>query len=335
MRHVTAAGVTVPAIGLGTWQFGSRDWAYGTAYADEVAPAIVHRSIELGVTFFDTAEIYAMGRSERILGGALAGRRDQVFIATKLLPILPVGPVIARRARASADRLGIDVIDLYQVHWPNPVIPLSWSMPPLAALQAEGRIRHVGVSNFSGAQWQAAEAALGGPILSNQVSYSLVKRRPERSVLPYAQEHDRLVIAYSPLAQGLLSGRYRKGSVPGGVRRHNPLFLDENLERVQPLLSALAAIGAAHDASSAQVALAWLLRRPNVMVIPGASSVAQAERNAQAADLDLTDAEDAELTALSDAFDPLGGVDAATEMVRARASGVADRIRGVRDGLRA
>lgn len=335
MRHVTASGVTVPAVGLGTWQFGSRDWAYGTQYAEEVAPAIVDRSIALGVTFFDTAEIYAMGRSERILGSALAGRRDQVWIATKLLPILPLGPVIARRVRGSAERLGVDVIDLYQVHWPNPVVPLSRTMPALGALQAQGRIRHIGVSNFSGAQWRDAEAALGGPVLSNQVRYSLVTRRAEQSVLPYAREQDRLVIAYSPLAQGLLSGRYRKGSVPGGVRRNNPLFLEDNLERAEPLLSALSAIAASHGASSAQVALAWLLRRPNVMVIPGASSVAQAERNAEAADLELTDDQDAELTALSDAFEPLGGVDAIRKVVRRRASGVTRRIGGVRAGLRA
>jgi len=335
VRHVTAAGVTVSAIGLGTWQFGSRDWAYGTRYAEEVAPAIVDRCIELGVTFFDTAEIYAMGRSERILGRALAGRRDQVCIATKLLPLLPIGPVIRRRARGSADRLGVDVIDLYQVHWPNPVVPFSWTMPPLAALRTEGRIRHVGVSNFSGAQWRDAEAAMDGPILSNQVSYSLVNRRPERSVLPHAQEHDRLVIAYSPLAQGLLSGRYRRGSAPGGVRRNNPLFLDENLEQVEPLLAALSAIAAAHDASSAQVALAWVLRRPNVMVIPGASSVAQAEHNAEAADLELSDAEDAELTALSDAFEPVGGLEAVQKVARTRLSALAERVSGVRAGLRA
>ncbi|MHB1583981.1 MAG: aldo/keto reductase [Acidimicrobiales bacterium] len=334
MRQVSVGGVRLSAVGLGTWQFGAGEWGYGTRYAEEVAPAIVHRSLELGVNLFDTAEIYAFGRSERILGAALAGRRDDAFVATKLFPVLPVDPVVARRAAGSRRRLGVDAIDLYQVHWPNPVVPIAPTMSAVGRLVDRGVVGHVGVSNFSLAQWQAAEAALGRPVLSNQVKFSLIDRRPEHDLLPWAQANDRLVIAYSPLSQGLLSGRYDADHLPGGVRAGNAAFLPENVRLLAPVLGTLGEVAAAHGATSAQVALAWLLRRPNVVVIPGASSVAQAEANAVAADLELTDDEDAALTAASDGFHPTRGAAAVPALARLRLGRVAERVRGVADALR-
>ncbi len=317
MRYVDVAGVRVSAIGLGTWQFGSPEWGYGRDYAEHQASAIVRRALELGVTLVDTAEAYGFGRSERIVGQALVGRRQEAFIATKLLPLLPVPPIVAWRARASARRLGVEQIDLYQVHWPNPVVPPSLTMPALAELVAEGLVRHVGVSNYSLAGWQAAEAALGRPVLSNQVRFSLVDRRPERELLPWAQANDRLVIAYSPLAQGLLSGRYDADHRPTGlVRAGSPAFAPENLRRAAPLLDALRRIGAAHDATPSQVALAWLIRKPNVVAIPGASSVAQVEANAAAADLELSDDEDAELAAAAQAYRPVRGTSTVLQLAR-------------------
>jgi aryl-alcohol dehydrogenase-like predicted oxidoreductase len=286
MRYVEVGGVRVSAIGLGTWQFGAKEWGYGDAYANETARHITHRALELGVTFVDTAEIYAFGRSERILGQALRDRRKDVFIATKVFPVLPLSAVVQQRGMASADRLGVDTIDLYQVHWPNPVVPLSQTMDGMARLQRTGLIRHVGVSNFGLRRWQDAERALGGPVLSNQVLYNLGQRKPERDLVPWAQANDRLIIAYSPLAQGFLSGRYDASHRPGGVRANNALFLPENLDAAAPLLSALREVAATHDATPSQVALAWLIRKPNVIAIPGASSVAQLESNAAAADLD-------------------------------------------------
>ena len=125
----------ISKIGLGTWQFGSREWGYGDRYAGEVAQAIVTRALELGVTLFDTAEIYGFGRSERILGRALGGNRDTVFLATKILPVLPVAPVVEQRAVASANRLGAHKLDLYQVHQPNPVIRDRTIMRGMRALQ--------------------------------------------------------------------------------------------------------------------------------------------------------------------------------------------------------
>lgn len=306
MRFVEVAGVRVSAIGLGTWQFGSPEWGYGEAYAAAEAGAIVRRALDLGVNLVDTAEVYGFGRSERIVGQAVAERRPQAFLATKVFPVLPVGPVVAQRGRASARRLGVDCIDLYQLHWPNPAVPLAATMAGMRRLRDAGAVAHAGVSNFSLGRWQRAERALGGPVLSNQVRYSLVARRAERELLPYAAAADRLIIAYSPLAQGLLSGRWSPSERPrNGVRRANPLFLTENLERATELLATLAEVARAHDATPAQVALAWVIRRPNTVAIPGARTVAQLEANVAAADLELSDDDDAALSAASDAFRPL------------------------------
>src|SRR6516164_2244129 len=225
MRYLTVEPARISRIGLGTWQFGSRDWGYGPSYAGQEAHAIVRRALELGVTLFDTAEIYGFGRSERILGQALGENRDQVFLATKILPVLPVAPVVEQRAVASANRLGARKLDLYQVHQANPVIRDGTIMRGMRALQRVGLVGEVGVSNYSLQRWRAAEDALGSRVLSNQVPYSLVVRSPERDLLPYAESHDRVVIAYSPLAQGLLSGRYHPGNLPANrVRAANPLF---------------------------------------------------------------------------------------------------------------
>ncbi len=296
MKYVEVGGARMSAIGLGTWQFGSREWGYGSGYAERDAVAIVHRALDVGISLFDTAEIYAFGRSERILGRALENRRDDAFLATKILPVLPIGPVVLQRARGSLRRLGVKSVDLYQLHQPNPVVPLSSTMPAFGQLIDEGAIGHAGVSNYALARWQAAEEALGRPVLSNQVPFNLVDRRPERELLPWAQAHDRLIIAYSPLAQGLLSGRYDADHRPGGaVRINSPAFLPENLRRAEPLIASLRSVAGSHGATPAQVALAWLIRRPNVVVIPGASSVAQVEANAAAAEIELSDAEDEEL----------------------------------------
>jgi aryl-alcohol dehydrogenase-like predicted oxidoreductase len=318
VRYVEVGGVRISAVGLGTWQFGSREWGYGSDYADREAVDITHRALDLGINLIDTAEIYGFGKSERIVGKAIAGRRAEVFVASKLFPLAPLPAVVVQRGRASVARLGVDAIDLYQVHWPNPVFPLTVTMRGMADLKRQGVIRHVGVSNFSLEQWQRADQALGGTVLSNQVEYSLARRKPDRDLVPWAQANDRLIIAYSPLAQGLLSAKYDAGNAPGGVRAGNLLFLPDNIGRAGPLLHALREIAAGHGASPAQVALAWLIRRPNVVVIPGASSVAQLEANAAAADVELTEEEDHRLTEASDRFDPKTGPAAYADMLKAR-----------------
>jgi aryl-alcohol dehydrogenase-like predicted oxidoreductase len=320
MRYVDVGGERLSAIGVGTWQFGSREWAYGQDYADTTAIDIVHRALDLGVNLIDTAEVYGFGKSERIVGTAIAGRRQSAFVASKLLPVVPpIGPgYIAGRGRKSARRLAIDSIDLYQVHWPNPIVPASTLADGLRQLQNDGVVRHLGVSNYSLAGWQKLERALGGAILANQVQYSLAVRKPERELVPHAQANGRLIIAYSPLAQGLLGAKYDATNVPKDVRATNPLFLPENLEHAGPLLGALRDVAKAHDATPAQVALAWVIRRPNVVAIPGASSVGQLEANVAAADLDLTDEDDARLTEASDSFAPRRGIGTVPQILRNR-----------------
>jgi aryl-alcohol dehydrogenase-like predicted oxidoreductase len=297
MKYVEVGGVRVSAIGLGTWQFGSREWGYGADYNTRVAGTIVHRALELGVNLIDTAEVYGLGRSEGIVGEAIRGRRESVFLATKLFPIgLPF--MTGWRARASAGRLGVDHLDLYQLHWPSPFFPARATMPRMRRLVDEGLVGHVGVSNHTLAGWQEAEQALGGPVLSNQVLFSLVHRSPEREIVPWAQEKGRIVIAYSPLGQGVLSGKYQQAT-PGNFRRVRKNFRAGARARFEPLIAALREIGARHRATPAQVSLAWLIRKPNVVAIPGASSLAQLEENTAAGDIELSDEDASVLDRLS------------------------------------
>jgi aryl-alcohol dehydrogenase-like predicted oxidoreductase len=319
MRYLEVGGVRVSKIGVGAWQFGSREWGYGEAYAGSEAGRIVQRALDLGANFLDTAEIYGFGRSERIVGQAIVGRRDDALVATKLAPVFPVPAFVEWRGKESARRLGVDAIDLYQIHQPNPVVPLRAQMEGMRRLVRAGVVRHVGVSNFSLSRWQASEAAFGDAVLSNQVRFSLVDRRPLKDLVPWAAAHDHLVIAYSPLGQGLLSARYDAANAPQkGVRAMNPLFLPENLARAQGLLEALRDIAKNHDATPAQVALAWVIRRPNVIAIPGASSVEQLERNVAAADLDLSEEDDRRLAEEAEAFTPIVGPAAAPKLLRGR-----------------
>ena len=205
------------------WQFGSREWGYGENYASGTARDIVQRARTLGVTLFDTAEIYGTGKSERILGEALGDERAEVAVASKIFPIAPFPPVVKQRERASARRLQLERIPLYQVHQPNPVVPDSVIMPGMRSLLDSGDIGAAGVSNYSLARWQKADAALGRPVISNQVDFSLAHPQALDDLVPFAERENRVVIAYSPLAQGLLGGKYNLDNRPGGIRAMNPL----------------------------------------------------------------------------------------------------------------
>ena len=306
MRYVDVDGLRLSVIGLGTWQFGSREWGYGETYASETAPAILRRAIELGVTLVDTAEVYGFGRSERIVGRTLGGRRDGLVVATKLMPLMPYPRIVEWQARGSARRLGVDAIDLYQVHWPNPFVSPRATMRPLRRLMEEGLVRHVGVSNHDLARWQASERALRHPVISNQVRFSLASPAPARDLVPYAHEQGRVVIAYSPLGQGLLAhgdlangGPSRQGGAsgrPAGIRRMNRLLLDRYRADVAPLLAAIREIANAHGAMPSQVALAWVIGHGRTVAIPGARTLEQLEQNVAAADLELDPAERERLT---------------------------------------
>jgi aryl-alcohol dehydrogenase-like predicted oxidoreductase len=317
MEYLDVDGVgTVSRIGLGTWQFGSREWGYGDSYASGAARDIVRRARALGVTLFDTAEVYGLGRSERILGDALGDERAEVAVASKIFPVAPFPPVVKQRERASARRLQLDRIPLYQVHQPNPVVPDSVIMPGMRDLLDSGAIGAAGVSNYSLSRWQKADSALGRPVISNQVHFSLAHPRALENLVPFAERENRVLIAYSPLAQGLLGGKYGVNNRPGGVRAINSLFGTENLRRIEPLLQTLRDVAAQVDAKPAQVALAWLLSLPNVVAIPGASSVEQLEFNVAAADIELSaDSRDA-LTAAARNFRPVSTRQFLTDTVR-------------------
>src|SRR2546421_546492 len=135
MRYLEVGGARLSVIGLGTWQFGSKEWGYGAGYAATETLALVQRALDLGVNLIDTAEIYATGNSERLIGAALGDRRDEAFLATKVWPVLPLASVVEQRGRASAARLGVDVLDLYQVHWPNPAVPIGQTMAGMRRVQ--------------------------------------------------------------------------------------------------------------------------------------------------------------------------------------------------------
>jgi aryl-alcohol dehydrogenase-like predicted oxidoreductase len=305
MKYLDVDGIgKVSRIGLGTWQFGSREWGYGDGYAAGAARDIVQRARALGVTLFDTAEIYGFGKSERILGEALGDERADVVVASKVMPVAPFPAIVKQRERASAQRLGLDRIPLYQVHQPNPVVPDSVIMPGMRDLLDSGAIGAVGVSNYSLARWQQADAALGRPVISDQVHFSLAHPQALKDLVPFAERENRIVIAYSPLAQGLLGGKYGVHNRPGGIRALNLLFSTENLRRIEPLLQTLRDVAAEVDAKPAQVALAWLINLPGVVAIPGASSVEQLEFNVAAADIKLPAGSQEALTEAARAFRP-------------------------------
>ncbi len=310
MKHVDAGDLRVSRIGLGTWQFGSREWGYGDDYATTVAPELIRRAVELGITFIDTAEFYGLGRSERIIGATLAAlpqrERAALTVATKFMPVAPAESIVARQAAGSRRRLGVEALDLYYVHWPNPFVSQRRVMQSLRPLLESGAVRRVGVSNYSLRQWIDAERALRAPVIANQVSFSLVAPRPALDLVPHAAALGRLVVAYSPLGQGLLAGAGESGS-PGGIRALSPRFREGRRHGAAALLAAVHDVAAIHGATPAQVALAWVIRHPNTVAIPGARTVAQLEENAAAADLELSDDEFDRLTAESEAFAAIRG----------------------------
>ena len=316
MRYLEINGRQVSAIGLGAWQFGAKEWGWGTEYGSAEVRQIIDRALELGINFIDTAEMYGGGESERLIGQALQGQRDQAFIATKVSPHHLLRGPLRRAAEGSRQRLAMEAVDLYQVHWPVALVSHRLTMGAMRELQLEGRVQHVGVSNYSLAGWRHAEEALGVPIVSNQVRYHLLHRSVEREVLPYAQASGRLIIAYSPLGQGLLSGRYAPDNLPRGARLMNPLFTPDNVRRAQGVIDVLRQVGQRHGAEPAQVALAWLLYHPNVLVIPGAKSVAQVEANAAAADIELSGEEFDAITGVSNVFGSVGWKDSVVPMFR-------------------
>ena len=303
--------VRVPSLGIGTWAWGDRlYWGYGRGYTDADLEAAFQASLAAGITFFDTAEIYGRGRSERFLGRFIAATVKPVVVATKFAPL----PWRLRRKslvnalRRSLNRLGMERVDLYQVHWPALPVSIETWMDVMADAVEAGLTRAVGVSNYGLPQMVRAYEALarrGVPLASNQVEYSLLHRGPESNgVLAACRELGVTLIAYSPLALGVLTGKYTLDNPLPWLRRRR--FGRRRLARIQPLIQMLRKIGEAHDGKTpSQVALNWTICKGTIP-IPGAKNAAQAQENAAALGWRLTPDEVAELDEASELANSAG-----------------------------
>lgn len=276
------SGIRVSRVGLGMWQAGGNPWGEDVNDADSVAAMV--RAHELGVNLIDTAEGYGSGHSEEVVGRAVQEiGRDEVVLATKVSGNHLRYEDVQRAAARSLRRLGVNAIDVYQVHWPDPwhQIPLGETMRGLEKLYKDGKIRAVAVSNFAVRDLEEARAALSSTdIASNQVQYSLLHREIEKEVLPYCQRENIAVLAWSPLAKGALTGKYdthRKPQDP--LRTGHVLFRDKNLASIGHLLRVMEEVGKAHDRTLPQVALNWHLSHDGVIPIPGAKRPAHVESN--------------------------------------------------------
>lgn len=285
-------GPNVSPLGIGTWAWGDKlFWSYGGDYGVDQVRAAFDATLEAGITFFDTAEVYGLGESERLLGQFMQQTDKPVQIATKFFP-LPWrfnAQSVSDALTASLKRLQVSQVALYQVHQPfDFLLGKRVLMNALADEVQQGRIAAVGVSNYSADQMRESHkylAARGVPLAVNQVRYSLLTRQIESNgILATARELGITILAYSPLAQGLLTGKYTPESVQSlqGARRLDPRFNPQGLEKIAPVIRTLQDIGAAYERTPAQVALNWLTAQGNVVPIPGAKNAAQVRQNAGA-----------------------------------------------------
>jgi len=325
-RRLGKSGLKLPVVCYGAWAIGGWMWG-GTD--DDAAVRAIRKAIDLGITCIDTAPIYGMGHSERIVGKAIAGRRDEVTIATKCGVRWDVvkghhvfdskmndgTPVQIRRflgaesikkeCEESLQRLGIEVIDLYQCHQPDPTTPVEESWDAMLELQKEGKVRAIGVSNFT---VEMMEKCLSrGPVASDQPLYNPLERDIEKDILPFCIENDIGVLAYSPMTQGLMTGKVTmdRKFPEDDVRSHKPWCKPENRQRVLEMLKKIQPIADGHKATLAQVTINWVISQKGLTAaLVGARNEKQVEENARAADFRLTEDE---LATIRNAVEELGG----------------------------
>jgi aryl-alcohol dehydrogenase-like predicted oxidoreductase len=297
-RRLGKRALEVSALGLGC--MGMSEF-YGTTDEAE-AIATIHRALELGITFLDTADVYGMGANERLVGKAIQGRRDQVVVATKFgnvrgpkgepLGISGKADYVRSACEASLERLGVEAIDLYYQHRVDQETPIEETVGAMAELLREGKVRHLGLSEASAATIRRAHAV--HPITALQTEYSLWTRDPETEILPTVRELGIGFVAYSPLGRGFLSGRIRSPDdlEATDFRRRGPRFQAENLERNLELVAQVEELAATKGVTPSQLALAWVLSRgDDVVPIPGTKRRTYLDENAAALEVELSDDE--------------------------------------------
>lgn len=317
MRKLGSSGLFVSELAFGAMTFGGTDgiWGQVGTLGQEDADGLVAEALDAGITLFDTANVYAGGRSEEILGQSfrnLGIARDDIVIATKAASSMGPGPNMrgaSRRhllsaCRASLKRLGVDHVDLYQIHAFDPATPIEETMDALDTLVRAGDVRYVGLSNW--AAWQVmkaigiAQARQRAPITSLQAYYTLAGRDIEREIVPMLTSEGVGLMVWSPLAGGYLTGKYSGGGTGDGGRQTQLDFPPIDRVRGEPLIAVLKAIAEKHGRRPAQIALAWLLKQPVVStVIIGAKRVEQLRENVQAAGIALDDEDMAKLDTVS------------------------------------
>jgi aryl-alcohol dehydrogenase-like predicted oxidoreductase len=309
-RRLGNSDLLITPIGFGAWAIGGPGWEFGWGSQDDNdSIAAIHAALDAGVNWIDTAAVYGLGHSEEVVARALHGRTDRPYVFTKCSMVWDEhGQIghslkaesIRRECEASLRRLRVETIDLYQIHWPDPEDEIEEGWATLAALKREGKVRHIGVSNFSAEEMERVEEI--APITSLQPRYSLVHREVEQEILPYAQQENIGVIAYSPMASGLLTGAMtpeRIAALPADDwRKEHPDFQEPRLSRNLRLVRLLRGIARRHGLTTAEVAVAWVLANPAVTgAIVGARRPDQVRGVVGAADFQLTPRELAEVDA--------------------------------------
>lgn len=303
-RQLGNTDLHITPLGFGSWALGGGDWAFGWGpQDDEQSIATINRALDLGINWIDTAAVYGLGHAEEVVARALKTRLDRPYVFTKCSRVWnEKGEIssslkrdsIRRELEGSLRRLQVDVIDLYQIHWPNPESELEEGWATMAELKREGKVRYIGVSNFNVEQMRRIMKI--APIDSLQPPYSLIKRDVEKDILPFCQEHHIGVIVYSPMASGLLTGgmtRERIANLPeNDWRKHDPEFREPRLSRNLALVEKLNEIGYMHNRTPGEIAIAWTLHNPAVTgAIVGARSPSQIENLIGAAEFRLSAAE--------------------------------------------
>lgn len=293
--------IKISRIIMGTWQAGKTMW---TGIDDDETTKAMRAAFDAGITTFDTATVYGNGHSERIVGRALREVRDRVVIATKVFAHSLAHDKVVKACHASLKDLGTDYIDLYQIHWPagsfgSKKVPIGETMEALNKLKEQAKIRAIGVSNFS--REQIEEASRYGQIDSHQPPYSLFWRHGEKDAIPCCVRNKISILAYSPMAQGILTGKFGPDHTfeDGDHRAKNRLFHPEHYPRVQEALAKLRPIAERNGITMAQLALAWVISNPETCAIAGARNTAQSVQNAQAGAIILSKEDLAEMDIIS------------------------------------